>query len=121
VIDLLVDVVARDGNLLLNLPLRPDGTLDEEELAILDEITAWMKVNGEAIHGTRPWKVLGDGPNMKYADAGGEMARLSAGHFNEKPRPQNSWVSGSSVELLKALLLIRKPLCANNFQVLLTC
>ena len=86
VIDLLVDVVARNGNLLLNLPLRGDGTLDDRELAILDEITAWMKVNGEAIHGTRPWRVLGGGPNMKYATAAGDMAPLSAGHFNENKR-----------------------------------
>jgi alpha-L-fucosidase len=62
VIDMLVDTVSRNGNLLLNFPLRNDGTLDSEELAILAGITAWMKTNGEGIYATRPWKIFGDGP-----------------------------------------------------------
>jgi len=65
VLDLLVDAVSRNGNLLLNFPLRNDGTLDPEEQAILAEITAWMQVNGDAIYATRPWKIFGDGPHSK--------------------------------------------------------
>ncbi len=65
VIDLLVDAVSRNGNLLLNFPLRNDGTLDTEEQAILAEITAWMKVNGDALYATRPWTMFGDGPHAK--------------------------------------------------------
>ena len=68
VIDILVDTVSRNGNLLLNFPLRSNGTLDADEMKILDEITAWMAVNGEAIHGTRPWKVAGEGPNTVTVD-----------------------------------------------------
>ncbi|HWC58810.1 MAG TPA: alpha-L-fucosidase [Verrucomicrobiae bacterium] len=64
VIDMLVDVVSRNGNLLLNFPLNTRGALDAEEQKILAAITAWMGVNGEAIHGTRPWKIFGEGPNM---------------------------------------------------------
>jgi alpha-L-fucosidase len=63
VIHLLVDIVSKNGNLLLNFPLRPDGTLDAEEDKVLEGITSWMAVNGEAIYGTRPWKVYGEGPN----------------------------------------------------------
>jgi alpha-L-fucosidase len=61
IIDMLVDTVSRNGNLLLNFPLKSDGTLDPEELRILSEITEWMSVNGEAIYDTRPWKIFGAG------------------------------------------------------------
>lgn len=62
VIHMLCDIVSKNGNLLLNFPLRPDGTLDDAELRILDAMAAWIAVNGEAIYGTRPWKVFGEGP-----------------------------------------------------------
>ncbi len=62
VIDMLVDIVSRNGNLLLNFPLPSNGMLDAEELKILDAITRWMAVNSEGIYGTRPWKVFGTGP-----------------------------------------------------------
>ena len=58
----LVDVVSKNGCLLLNIPLRADGTYDEKEALFLDELEAWMKVNGESIFGTRPWQVFGEGP-----------------------------------------------------------
>ncbi len=72
VLQMLVDIVSKNGNLLLNLPLRPDGTLDAEEENILAGLAAWMRVNGEAIFGTRPWQVYGEGP-----------ARVAGGGFNE--------------------------------------
>ena len=62
VVKLLVDIVSKNGNMLLNVPLRSDGTFDEKEEAILKEFGAWMKVNKESIIGTRPWKVFGEGP-----------------------------------------------------------
>jgi alpha-L-fucosidase len=65
VIDMLVDVVSRNGNLLLNFPLNNRGTLDAEEMKILNAITAWMSVNGEAIFATRPWKIFGEGPTVQ--------------------------------------------------------
>jgi alpha-L-fucosidase len=62
VVKLLVDVVSKNGNFLLNVPLRSDGTPDEKEIAILKELGAWMKVNGESIYSTTPWRVFGEGP-----------------------------------------------------------
>ncbi len=63
-IDLLVDVVSRNGTLLLNFPLKSDGTLDVTEMGIVSEITTWMAANSEGIHGTRPWKICGEGPSV---------------------------------------------------------
>lgn len=64
VILMLVDIVSKNGNLLLNIPVRGDGTIDEKEIAILEGIAAWMDVNKESIFDTRPWKVFGEGPAL---------------------------------------------------------
>lgn len=77
VVKLLVDVVSKNGNLLLSVPLRSDGTFDEKEKAILDEFGAWMRVNKESIIGTHPWKIFGEGP---IADSD---IKLNAQGFNE--------------------------------------
>jgi len=65
VIDLLVDIVSKNGNLLLNIPLPASGMPDPEELRILESITQWTSINGEAIYSTRPWKIHGEGPSTK--------------------------------------------------------
>jgi alpha-L-fucosidase len=62
VVQRLADVVSKNGNLLLNIPVRGDGTIDEKEEAIVDSIAAWTSRNGEAIFGTRPWRKFGEGP-----------------------------------------------------------
>ena len=80
VIDMLADIVSRNGNLILNFPLPNSGMLDDQELKILDEITRWMAVNSEGIYGTRPWKTFGDGP-VASAPPSGRGAR-----FNEAGR-----------------------------------
>jgi alpha-L-fucosidase len=63
VIHWLIDTVSKNGTFILNVPGRPDGTIDSKERLILERIGAWMAVNGEAIYATRPWKVYGEGPN----------------------------------------------------------
>ena len=62
--------------MLLNIPVRGDGTIDDKEQAVLEGIGAWMDVNKECIFDTRPWKVFGEGPAS-------EGAALSAQGFNE--------------------------------------
>jgi alpha-L-fucosidase len=73
----LVDIVSKNGVLLLNIPVRGDGTIDADEMAIVEGIGAWMKINGEAIYGTRPWKVFGEGPAQEAAKP------IEAQGFNE--------------------------------------
>jgi alpha-L-fucosidase len=62
VIRMLVDIVSKNGNLLLNIPLRGDGTIDEDEHRVLADLASWVPRHGEAIYGTRPFAVFGEGP-----------------------------------------------------------
>ena len=54
-IEMVIDITAKNGNLLLNIGPKPDGTISEIQLDRLTRLGAWMKVHGEGIHGTRPW------------------------------------------------------------------
>lgn len=85
VIQTLVDVVSKNGNLLLSVPLRGDGSLDSQETEILAEISKWMAVNKSSVFGTRPWKILGEGPALD------NVQPLKAQGFNEgKSKPFSS-------------------------------
>ena len=64
VLDTLIDTVSKNGNLLLNVGPKPDGTLPEEAAGVLREIGAWLRTNGEAVYGTRPWVQFGEGPTQ---------------------------------------------------------
>ncbi|MEI8293211.1 MAG: alpha-L-fucosidase [bacterium] len=68
VVRLLCDVVSKNGNLLLSVPIRGNGELDADEIAILQDIGKWMNINGEAIYATRPWKTFGEGPSTIPTD-----------------------------------------------------
>ena len=70
VLRMLADIVSKNGNLMLSVPLRRDGQPDEQEIEIVKEIGAWLKVNGEAIYATRPWKIYGEGPSTEAAEKG---------------------------------------------------
>jgi alpha-L-fucosidase len=72
VIHMLVDIVSKNGNLLLNVVQRPDGSLDPEVERMLGDLAAWTTTNGDAIYGTRPWVIHGEGP-----------AKADGGHFKE--------------------------------------
>jgi alpha-L-fucosidase len=77
VIHRLCDVVSKNGNLLLSIPVRGDGSIDSEERRIVEEIGEWMGRFSGAIHGTRPWKIFGEGPTQAAAGMFGEK--------NQKP------------------------------------
>jgi len=77
VVNMLVDIVSKNGNLLLSIPVKGDGTIDHKEEAVLAGIKAWMDINSTSIYGTRPWKTFGEGPLAEAANP------LSAQGFNE--------------------------------------
>ena len=78
VIHWMIDTVSKNGTFILNIPGKPDGTIDRKEIAVLDRVTDWMTVNGEAIYATRPWKIYGEGPNAIKAGSfqGDSIAKL---------------------------------------------
>jgi alpha-L-fucosidase len=63
VVQMLIDIVSKNGNLMLNIPLPGSGWPDEDEIKVLDGLASWISNNGEAIYGTRPWAVYGEGPS----------------------------------------------------------
>ena len=81
IIDNLVDIVSKNGCLLLNIAPKPDGTIPEEQKKILLNIGDWLKVNGEAIYGSKPWIVYGEGPTKVV---GGEFREEASGPFTGK-------------------------------------
>jgi alpha-L-fucosidase len=72
VIHMLVDIVSKNGNLLINVVQRPDGSLDPEAEQILVQMADWIAINGEAIYATRPWLIHGEG-----------LVRARGGNFRE--------------------------------------
>jgi alpha-L-fucosidase len=70
VIRMLCDIVSKNGNHMLSVPLRRDGTPDSDEIKIVNEIGTWLRVNGEAIYATRPWKIYGEGPSTRTSEKG---------------------------------------------------
>ncbi len=77
IVDDLVDIVSKNGTMLLNIGPRADGTIPEREQQMLREIGAWLKANGESIYGTRPWAKFGEGPTQVAAGSFGDTKRPS--------------------------------------------
>ena len=69
-----IDIVSKNGNLMLSIPVRGEGTIDAVEVEVLEGIAAWMNVNSEGIYATRPWKVFGEGPSTTAVVARGQLA-----------------------------------------------
>ncbi|MDE2182195.1 MAG: alpha-L-fucosidase [Alphaproteobacteria bacterium] len=72
VVQMLCDIVSKNGNLMLNIPVKGDGTIDSDERAILADLARWTATNGEAIYASRPWKTFGEGPTKVQSGMFGE-------------------------------------------------
>ena len=77
VIQTMADVVSKNGNYLLNIPVRGNGTIDELGRKVVEDVGKWMQLNSESIYDTRPWKKFGEGPSVE------NQAKLTAQGFNE--------------------------------------
>jgi len=82
IVDMLIDIVSKNGNLLLNVAMKGDGTLDESQTNELKKLGEWLSVNGEAIYGTRPWKIYGEGPT-----------KAIEGHYKEFTKEDKPYTS----------------------------
>ena len=73
IIEMLIDIIAKNGTMLLNVLQRPDGTLDEETTYIMNELATWFPICSEAVYGTRPWRVSGEGLSSAVIDGFKEL------------------------------------------------
>ncbi len=65
VAQMLVDIVSKNGNLMLNVPLPGSGAPDDDEISFIADFGRWMRANGSAIYASRPWSVYGEGPSTQ--------------------------------------------------------
>ena len=83
IIQMLVDIVSKNGNLLLNVVQTPEGDLDEDVVAILEQVATWISINGEGIYGSRPWKIYGEGPSITAVKKPGQFGGISDADKND--------------------------------------
>jgi len=114
----LVDIVSKNGNLLLNVSLRADGTLPDDQRQVLIRVGEWLRQNGEAIYGTRPWGIAGEGPTLvaggdfqqpkqpftaadiRFTTKGGTLYAILLGWPRDRVALIRSITSASSIELV---------------------
>lgn len=75
----IIEAIARDGNAALSIPIRPDGSLEDECITMLKELGVWMKRNGEAVYGSHAWKIPGEGEMVN-----GKLKILPGGALQRK-------------------------------------
>jgi alpha-L-fucosidase len=107
VIDMLLDIVSKNGNLMLSIPMRGDGTIDEREQAFLEQMAAWMKTSSEGIFGSRPWKIYGEGPATVETPEAGDFG--GARDVRTKPYTIEEIRFTTKGNALYAYLLAPKP------------
>lgn len=76
-IKFIIEAIARDGNAALNICLKPDGSIDDECVKMLQEVGEWMRLNGEGVYGSKAWNVLGEGETVD-----GKLKKLPGGGLN---------------------------------------
>ncbi|MDR1746185.1 MAG: alpha-L-fucosidase [Tannerella sp.] len=89
IIQMLVDIVSKNGNLLLNVVQTPEGDLEQDVLNILEGIASWMAVNNASIYGTRPWKIFGEGPSLS-----GQQEKAPYGHIDNAVKDVRKYLPG---------------------------
>ncbi len=82
IVDILIDIVAKNGLMLLNVPPNPDGSIPHEMHDMLDKLGNWLEINGEGIYETRPWTVFGEGPTR--ISRGGHKIEKQKIEYNQK-------------------------------------
>ena len=80
IIHFIIEAVCRDGNTAINIPMKPDGSLDDNCEQMLEEVGAWMEACGEGIYGSRAWKTMGEGPR----DEKGHLAKIPGGGLGKQ-------------------------------------
>lgn len=75
----IIEAIARDGNVALNIPLRPDGSIEDGCVEMLEKVGKWIKINGEAVYGSKAWKTLGEGEIIN-----GKLKTLPGGGLGSK-------------------------------------
>jgi alpha-L-fucosidase len=78
-VEALVDTTSKNGSLLLNVAVRGDGSVPDDQRGVLDALGEWLQCHGQAIYGTRPWKIYGSG------------GAIQGGHFHERLRDSQPW------------------------------
>jgi alpha-L-fucosidase len=110
----MLEIVSRDGNYAVNVSLRPDGSLDEGSKRMLQEVGAWLKINGDAIYGSSAWLKLGEGSK----DKDGKLRTLPAGQLGKE---QAEFRFSVSVVVGPSCLLVEYRLCPLTRCVDTTC
>lgn len=101
----IIEAIARDGNVALNIPMRPDGSIEEACIQMLEEVGQWLEVNGSAVYGSRAWKTLGEGELVN-----GKLKKLPGGglgkhHANFRFTPQDIRFTQGKDNALYAFLM----------------
>ena len=76
IVQMLTDIVSKNGNLLINVVQTPEGDIEQDMVNILEEIAVWTAANGEGIYGSRPWKIYGEGPSTNKIQEKGQFGGL---------------------------------------------
>ena len=75
----IIEAISRDGNVALNIPMRPDGSIEDACVKMLEEVGDWLKVNGEAVYGNRAWTTYGEGEKVN-----GKLRKLPGGKLGKQ-------------------------------------
>lgn len=75
----IIEAICRDGNAALNIPMRPDGSIEEACVTMLEEVGQWMQINGEAVYGSKAWHTLGEGERVN-----GKLKKLPGGGLGRR-------------------------------------